>query len=159
MATKKSAGKKRAVKQRGNSAKKTKSQPTGKPFEQGNQYRWKAGAPSPNPAGRPKVHTLSEHLRDRLKEQFPGKPDATYGRMVAEALVDRAINGDVAAIREIYDRVEGKPKQTIDVNVEERKREMVEDAIAQMVEEAQVSREEAIEQLTLVAPEMSKWIN
>src|SRR5262245_55609997 len=80
-------------------------------------------------------------------------------RMVAEALVDRAINGDVMAIREVYDRVEGKPKQTIDVNVEERKREMVEDAIARMIEEAQVSREEAIEQLTAFAPEMSKWIN
>src|SRR5262249_55634659 len=155
MATKKTArGKKAAVKQRRN----TGAKPNGKLFEIGNPHAWKPGQ-SGNPAGRPKSRTLSEHLRDRLKEQFPSRSDATYGRMVAEALVDRAINGDVMAIREVYDRVEGKPKQTIDVNVEERKREMVEDAIAQMIEEAQVTREEAIEQLTLVAPEMTKWIN
>jgi len=156
MAAKKKKTSKRpaAVKQPRN----TGAKPNGKLFEKGNPHAWKQGQ-SGNPVGRPKSRTLSEHLRDRLKEQFPGRSDATYGRMVAEALVDRAINGDVMAIREVYDRVEGKPKQTIDVNVEERKREMVEDAIARMIEEAQVSREEAIEQLTAFAPEMSKWIN
>jgi len=141
-------------KQSGNSAGRVR----GKPFEKGHKHAWKPGQ-SGNPAGRPKARLLSEHLRDRLKEQFPGRSEATYGRMVAEALVDRAINGDVMAIREVFDRTEGKPKQTIDVNVEERKREMVEDAIVAMIEEAQVSREEAIEQLTAIAPEMSPWIN
>ncbi|HKQ76703.1 MAG TPA: DUF5681 domain-containing protein [Blastocatellia bacterium] len=127
-------------------------------FTTGNAQGFKAGQ-SGNSTGRPKVRTLSEHLRDRLKEQYPGRSVTTYGRMVAEALVTEAIDGNVQAIREIFDRVEGKPKQVVDVNIEERKREMVEDAIARVVEEAQVSRDEAIEQLMAIAPEMSKWIN
>jgi Family of unknown function (DUF5681) len=142
------------------SVKQTENKRRNGQFAPGNKLgnRWAKGT-SGNPAGRPKARTLSEHLRDRLKEQFPGKSSATYGRMVAEALVTEAIDGNMQAIREIFDRVEGKPKQTIDVNVEERKREMVEDAIAALIEQAQVSREEAIEQLTAIAPEMSPWIH
>src|SRR5262245_50295357 len=136
--------------------KKTSKQP--KRGRLANLTPWKRGQ-SGNPAGRPKKRTVSEELRARLEEQYPGRSDATYGRMVAEALVTEAITGNVPAIKEIFDRTEGKPKQTVDVNLAERQREMVEDAIARLIEEAQVSRDEAIEELMVVAPEMGKWIN
>jgi hypothetical protein len=137
---------------------KQKSNTDGRNRKMANLKPWKPGQ-SGNPRGRPKTRTLSEELRARLKEQYPGRSDATYGRMVAHKLVDLAIDGEIAAIREVFDRTEGKPKQVVDVNVEERKREMVEDAIARLIEEAQVSRDEAIEQLIAIAPEMSAWIN
>ncbi len=137
---------------------KQKSNTDGRKRKLANLKPWKPGQ-SGNPNGRPKTRTLSEELRARLKEQYPGRSDATYGRMVAHKLVDLAIDGEIAAIREVFDRTEGKPKHVVDVNVEERKREMVEDAITRLIEEAQVSRDEAIEQLMAIAPEMSAWIN
>jgi hypothetical protein len=137
---------------------KQKSNTDGRKRKMANLKPWKPGQ-SGNPRGRPKTRTLSEELRARLKEQYPGRSDATYGQMLAHKLVDLAIDGEIAAIREVFDRTEGKPKQVVDVNVEERKREMVEDAIARLIEEAQVSRDEAIEQLMAIAPEISQWIN
>lgn len=38
-------------------------------------------------------------------------------RALADVLVDKALEGDVQAIREIGDRLEGKPSQAIDANV------------------------------------------
>jgi len=143
-----------AVKQRRNSAK----GPKGRPFEKGNPHAFKRGQ-SGNPTGRPKSQTLSEDLRARLKEQYPGKDDTTYGQMLAHKLVDLAIEGDIYAIKEIFDRTEGKPRQTVDVNIEERKRAMVEDAIACLMAQAQISRDEAIDHLMLIVPEMDRWMN
>jgi hypothetical protein len=72
---------------------------------------------SGNPAGRPKSRTLSEELRVRLEEKYPGQTLETYARMIAIALIDKAIEGDVAAIRECFDRTEGKPRQALDVDL------------------------------------------
>jgi NACalpha-BTF3-like transcription factor len=128
-------------------------------FARGNALGFQPGR-SGNPSGRPKSRTLSEAYRIMLKQPLPEDPSRTYADAVAETLCRRAVfMGDVVAAKELADRTEGKPKQTIDVSLEERKREMVEDAIAALVEQAKVSREEAIEQLTAIAPEMSDWIN
>jgi hypothetical protein len=44
--------------------------------------------------------------------------DAERLRMIAEALIDKAASGDVSAIRELGDRVDGKPTQQIDQTTE-----------------------------------------
>lgn len=132
----------------------------GRPFEKGHKHAWKPGQ-SGNPAGRPR-DTITPHLREIAREQAPGKDGRTYGRMVAEMLFAEALAGgknSVQATKEILDRLEGRPRQAVDVTVDERKRELFENAIAALVEQARVSREEAIEQLTAIAPEMREWIN
>jgi hypothetical protein len=59
----------------------------------------------------------------------PGEAFIPHSRaeQIAWALYQRANNGEVAAIREIADRTEGKSPQTININPEEaqRYREMV----------------------------------
>lgn len=70
---------------------------------------------SGNPAGRPKgSFSLVGLLKKKLQEHPKGK-DRTY----AEYFVDKVMNativkGDVAMMRDIIDRVDGKPKQAID---------------------------------------------
>jgi hypothetical protein len=38
-------------------------------------------------------------------------------RLLASKLIDRGLEGDVTAIREIADRLDGKPAQTVDLAV------------------------------------------
>jgi uncharacterized protein DUF5681 len=154
MATKNPNKKTRAVKQRRNSAK----QPTGKPFEKGNPHVFKPGV-SGNPAGRPKSRALSEELRARLREQYPGKDDATYATMVARKLIDLAVAGEIPAIKEVFDRVEGKPRQAIDLSTDERKRRMVTDAVERLMDETGMDRDQAEEELTKLVPEAKQWIH
>jgi hypothetical protein len=44
--------------------------------------------------------------------------DGNKIRAIAEALIEKAASGDVSAIREIGDRVDGKPTQSIDQTTE-----------------------------------------
>lgn len=70
---------------------------------------WKPGE-SGNPAGRPKgVRYLTEQLRARVAAD-PAILDA-----VAEKLFALALDGDLGAIREIADRLDGKPKAAVQV--------------------------------------------
>ena len=72
------------------------------PFEEG-----KTG----NPNGRPKsVKQFKDALNIAIKRT---DGDKTMLAKIAEALVDKAIAGDVPAIREIGDRLDGKPTQLI----------------------------------------------
>jgi Ni/Co efflux regulator RcnB len=102
-----------ADKQRKNSEVKKR----GKPFEKGNANAWKRGQ-SGNPAGRPKSITLSEAYRLQLAQPVPKDPEGrTYAEVIARLVCNEAVNGNVAAAREIADRTEGKPKQAIDVDM------------------------------------------
>lgn len=87
-------------------------------FAPGNKIgnRFKPGA-SGNPNGRPKLAVLSEALRAELAGTMPGASEQTYAEAIAKALVASAVSGDVAAAREIADRTEGKPKQSLDVDM------------------------------------------
>ncbi len=73
---------------------------------------------SGNPAGRPKSITLSEAYRHALSQPLPGDPE---GRTIVEVIACQvcisAARGDVQAAREIADRVEGKPRQSLDVDM------------------------------------------
>src|SRR5438105_14300121 len=79
-------------------------------------HKWKKGV-SPNPGGRPKkfMTLVSEAYRERLGTVSPADPQGrTFRELLAERMVDAAVDGDIAAAREIVDRVEGRPKQAID---------------------------------------------
>lgn len=61
-----------------------------------------------NRAGRPpKEHTLTDALKGVIDKQRLG-----------EILWAKAESGDVGAIKYIYDRVDGQPRQSVDMNAE-----------------------------------------
>lgn len=69
---------------------------------------------SGNPGGRPKKgETLTDILRGYLNEPDPNSPPYTRKQMLAQALYSRAIEGDVMAIKYTYDRIDGKPVETV----------------------------------------------
>jgi hypothetical protein len=71
-----------------------------------------------NPSGRPKLTKLTEALREQLAETLPDASERTVAEAIARALIREAISGNVQAAREIADRTEGKPKQSIDVDLQ-----------------------------------------
>ncbi len=96
-------------KQRENSEALARRQANLKPFPKG---------VSGNPAGRPKSITLSEAYRRQLAQVVPKDPEGrTYAEVVAALMCQRATQGDVAAAKEIADRVEGKARQALDVDM------------------------------------------
>jgi hypothetical protein len=70
---------------------------------------------SGNEKGRPKLTKLTESLRQQLSETSPGADEQTIAEQIAETLIRLAISGDIAAIRECFDRAEGKSPLTLDV--------------------------------------------
>ena len=77
-------------------------------------YRWRKGCPSPNPGGRPKTAHISQALRAALAD---GKADEMAEVLIALATGRTKGNAvQVAAIREIADRTEGKPRQSVEVD-------------------------------------------
>jgi hypothetical protein len=75
---------------------------------------WRKGQPSPNPKGRPKLSPLTEAGREWLNEIDPAT-GLTNAQHVAAALGKRARRGSPEAFRVLADRVEGKPKQAVEV--------------------------------------------
>jgi hypothetical protein len=75
------------------------------PFEKGQ---------SGNPRGRPrKKRSLTEALEKELgKKRATGK---TGKAELARTLVDLALDGDATAIRYVFDRTDGRPKETVAV--------------------------------------------
>src|SRR5262245_7578235 len=103
----------------------------GRPFEKGHKYAWKKGQ-SGNPAGTSKAQTLSAAYRHALKEPLPDGSGRTYADLIAETLRHNAAAGDVAAARELADRSEGKPKQTVTVE-DDRLKTVIESGLAALV--------------------------
>ncbi len=98
-----------ADKQRKNSEKRARKLANLKPFKKGQ---------SGNPLGRPKSITLSEAYRNQLAQAVPADPEGrTYAEVIAKLVCVKAIKGDVSAAKEIADRVEGRPKQSLDVDM------------------------------------------
>jgi hypothetical protein len=77
-------------------------------------YRWKKGCPSPNPGGRPKTAHISQALRAALAA---GKADEMANTLVELATGRKKGTAvQLAALREIADRTEGKPQQSVDLD-------------------------------------------
>ncbi len=91
---------------------------TGK-FAPGNKIgnRFKKGETG-NKNGRPKLTRLTDALREQLAEAAPNAPEKTIAEVIARALIREAVSGNVQAIREIGDRTEGKPKQSLDLDLQ-----------------------------------------
>jgi hypothetical protein len=80
-------------------------------------YQFKPGQ-SGNPKGRPRHLTLSEAYRQALNKPVPNDPEnRTFVQKIGDLMILRAASGDTAAAREIADRVEGKARQAIDVDM------------------------------------------
>ena len=84
---------------------------------------------SGNPSGRPKRQPLTDYLKEQLEQKIPQSmldamkegaravfievygPTPTFGQMIAFKLVAMSAKGDVIAMRELLDRVEGRVAQ------------------------------------------------
>ena len=68
---------------------------------------------SGNPNGRPKSKPITDAIREVLREMaINGEVDKL--RTMVRAVVDKAIEGDVPAFREVTDRIEGKSPQAVE---------------------------------------------
>lgn len=64
----------------------------------------------------PKERSFANMLRIAINEA--NEEGGTKLREVADALVTKATTGDVQAIKEIADRLDGKPQQQVDMDVD-----------------------------------------
>jgi len=71
---------------------------------------------SGNPRGRPKDQAWRDALRIAVKEAM--EDGSTKLRRLAEKTVELALAGDIQAIREIGDRLDGKPVQAVESSSE-----------------------------------------
>jgi hypothetical protein len=83
-------------------------------FTQGNTEgnRWKKGQ-SGNPDGWSTKAEMMRQLKEKLKN---GK---TVHEMIVGKHILKALDGDMVAIKDLWDRIDGKPQQKIDMNVTE----------------------------------------
>ncbi len=109
-------------------------------FMPGNKIggRFPKGA-SGNSAGRPRLTKLTDALRQQIAAMNPNADDETIAETIAETLIQLALSGDVQAIKEVFDRCEGKPKQSIDLDVQATSWQ--EEARRHGITEAEVARE------------------
>ena len=78
------------------------------------QYQFKKGHCA-NPAGRPsKKDCLTSLLRDEIEKICPtNKQGKTWKELIVIATMAQAVKGNPAALREIWDRMDGKVTQPI----------------------------------------------
>ena len=75
------------------------------------EHRFKPGQ-SGNPGGRPKTKLLTQAYRELL-EQVDPKERKTLAEILARKAVQQALKGNLAALKEITDRTEGKSVQPL----------------------------------------------
>ena len=72
-----------------------------------------------NPEGRP-IATPEQKLLQRTIKEFIKEHKETLAAslpLISPVLIEKALGGDIPAIKEIHDRVMGKPPQEIDANI------------------------------------------
>lgn len=80
------------------------------------KMKWKKGQ-SPNPAGRPKGTGLKDLLLAEIKKiNHDDKLKRTWGELVVSATIRLAIAGNSAALKEVWERIEGRVAQPITGN-------------------------------------------
>jgi hypothetical protein len=165
LAIKRTTGKKQSAKEGGADKQRgeQRKQPRGRPFEKGNKFSFMPGQ-SGNPRGRPKsVKFLSEAYREWLGAPSRKDPERTNADMLAEVIGQQALAGDIAAAREIGDRAEGRPRQSVALDAEQvndqRRREWALEQLQRVMERLGSSREAAIEWMKAHTPTAAQWIN
>jgi hypothetical protein len=78
---------------------------------------WKPGE-SGNPGGRPRTKLITAELERMLEQEAPTADGKTWAAVIAEALLKKARQGDVRAITELANRIEGKARQTVDLELD-----------------------------------------
>lgn len=125
-----------------------------KPFQKG-----ESGNPGGLPRGTPKVSiALMKLLRMNPSELFT---PASRAESLALALYERASTGDVAAIRELVDRTDGKSPATLNVNAGEKAaqyRELAERLAAQYDKPLEQVVSDIIESRPETAAYFEGWI-
>jgi uncharacterized protein with von Willebrand factor type A (vWA) domain len=123
--------------------------------------RFKPGQ-SGNPSGRPK-NVLSKALRKKLDELESDAPDArSNADRIADKLVSLALDGNLEAIKVVLDRMEGRPRQTVSLTLDQREEyeRMVDNLIeSEAMEGRELSREQAIAALASVKPEIEDLLS
>ena len=77
---------------------------------------WKPGQ-SGNPGGRPRTRPHTDELAKLLEGEAPNSDGKSWAFVIAEALLKRARKGDVRAFAVLANRMEGRPHQSIAVDV------------------------------------------
>lgn len=134
----------------------TKKQSRGKPWrkgESGNPATQFQPGRSGNPSGRPR-DTITPHLREIAQET--DKDGRSYGRRVAETLYAEALAGNVQAAREILQRLDGLPRQGVDLSIDDQRANIIGRAVERLMSESGISRQKAVAQLSAIAPEI-QW--
>ena len=92
-------------------AKQPKNRPAGKPFVKGQ---------SGNPKGRPpKRECLTSLLKDELERINASDAEGrTWKELIVNATLRLAIAGNAVALREVWDRVDGKVRQDLGVKTD-----------------------------------------
>ena len=71
---------------------------------------------SGNPQGRPKKgETLTDLLREKIEVPKTAKEKLTRKERIIEQLITLAEGGDLAALRYVFDRIDGRPKESIEL--------------------------------------------
>ena len=113
-----------------------------------------------NPSGRPR-QVATKLLREMAAETRAG---AEWSRLsaIVDQLLSKAEGGDLDAIKIVLDRLEGRPRQSVSLDVGERERyeRMVENMIeSEAAEGRELSREQAIAALATVSPEIEEVLS
>lgn len=82
-------------------------------------YWWKRGQ-SGNPAGRPpNKPTLTEYMKARIHEVCEtDRKKRTYGEILADRTIVLALEGNATALREVFDRIDGRLAQPIEGKID-----------------------------------------
>jgi hypothetical protein len=75
--------------------------------------RWKPGQ-SGNPNGRPKRKPVSDEIAALLSDA-----DGQAAKALAKVILREALKGDIAFVREVLDRAEGKAQALLDVTTKD----------------------------------------
>lgn len=71
-----------------------------------------------NPNGRPKF-SLVGILKDKLKEVPEGEDKVSLAEKLIDEAIKKALKGDTFMLRDIIDRVDGRPKQVMGFDMED----------------------------------------
>lgn len=110
------AGKKQKPKSKADSSRITATKP--RELSEAQKETLKANAFPPgnnaNPGGRPKTSVFRTAFLKVLDKPIPGDSEGrTYADAIAEKMVTEAVKGKIDAVRELADRVDGKPVQAL----------------------------------------------